>query len=174
MSAIMPERIKQIALIDAFGLISNSSERIIGQIQKYIQASDKLFIHTVYPSLEDAAKIRAISIKERPISYAGALVLAKGGMHSVSGGHSWSFDKRLQLPSAIMLTDNQVNTLLENFTSDCALIAASEGILDKYTTHVKNLENLDNIQVHKINGHHHLHLDSPEIVAKALATFFVS
>ncbi len=176
MAAMFPDRVKKVALIDVFGGLSLPADTIISQLQKHFRAMERTLPHTVYPSLEEAAEKRANVNLTRKISLEGARVLTEGGVQKVPGGYSWTFDLRLQLPSLVMLTDEQLQAVLKNFTSDCALIIASEGILHEITTEYKEFgwknEVFPNVKIFKLPGGHHLHLDTPEPVAKILADFF--
>lgn len=172
MAAMTPERIEKIALIDVFGGISLPAESIVQQLQKHYRAKERTLPHTVYASLEDAAEMRAKVNATRQLSVSGARVLAEGGMQKVPGGYSWTFDLRLQLPSPLILTDEQLQTVLNNFKSDCLLIYAKDGILHEYKGFVFEKGRFPNVRVVEFEGGHHLHLDTPEPVAKVLSEFF--
>jgi pimeloyl-ACP methyl ester carboxylesterase len=181
MAAIAPDRIKKIALIDVFGGLSKPADTIIAQLRNHLRVKEGELVHSVYLTLEDAAIMRARVNLTRQLSVEGARVLAEGGMQKVPGGYSWTFDTRLQLPTPIILTDDQLKTILHHFTSDCALILGDQGILHEYQGHSMlreykqfgwNNEVFPHVQVHELEGGHHLHLDTPEPVAKILAEFF--
>lgn len=172
MAAIAPERVKKIALIDVVGMISYPGDAVVSRLRNYLLTSKNIIQHAIYSSLEEAAIKRVSTSAAGKLSVAAARILAEGGMKKVTDGYMWTFDDRLQLPSAISLTNEQANAILTNFSSDSVLIAGSEGILNEYAMQGQNIENFQNIKTYKLEGGHHLHLDTPESVAKILADFF--
>jgi pimeloyl-ACP methyl ester carboxylesterase len=181
MAAIAPERVKKIALIDVFGGSCAPAQSIISQLKRHVFARERSFLHSVFPSLDDAAKMRAHANLTMTLSVASARILAEGGMREVSGGYSWTFDQRLQSTSPLLLTDEQLKTVLENFNSDCALIVGSEGNWHELTGHniLKegghlrwNNEAFPNVRFFELKGGHYLHLDTPDAVAAILENFF--
>lgn len=172
LSVIAPERIRKIALIDVFGGISLPGDSLVQQLQKHYRAKERALPHTVYSTLEEAAEMRANINPTRKLSLAGARVLAEGGMKKVPGGYSWTFDLRLQLPSLMMLTDEQLQAILRHFKTDCLLIFAKQGILHEYQGFSFQRERFPNVRLVELEGGHHVHLDHPEPVAKVLAEFF--
>lgn len=172
MAVVAPERIRKIALIDVFGMISCPSEEVVLRIQSYLQSSKHPVEHAIYPSMEDAACKRASMNKTRQLTLMAARVLTEGGMKKVPGGYAWTFDERLQLLPPIAVTNEQARFILNNFSSDCALITGSHGILHEYSMADRNIESFPNVRIYVLEGGHHLHLDTPLPVAKILEDFF--
>lgn len=180
MAAILPERVKKVVLIDVFGGISQPANTFISQMRKYFLGKERVLPHTIYPNREIAAERRAQSNLTQAISLEAARTLVEGGMREVPGGFSWTFDFRLQFPSLVMLTDEQIDAILENFKTECLLILGSRGMIKEYTRAeslrsfkkiLSSSGNFDHIRVHEIEGGHHVHLENPEPVAKLINEF---
>lgn len=171
MAAIAPERVKKIALIDIIGLISYPSHKVLSQIQLYEQAMRHPVRHAIYPSMDDAAKKRVVGSSSGPISIKAARVLVEGGMRKTAEGYMWTSDPKLQLPSAITMTNEQANVIVENMRSLCLIIAGNDGILYNRGVSDHPLLHAPNVRLCQLQGAHHLHLDTPEPVAQLLADF---
>lgn len=173
-AGIAPERILKLALIDIHGAMSHPAGNIVSHLQRYIKGSAKLPSHSVYKNLDEAAAVRAKINPTRDFDIAAARILAEGGMHQVDGGYSWTFDTRLLAPMPIMLTKEQVQTILNNITCDTAVIAGSHGMTQSAPSSAWDWEKISfpKHRTYELEGGHHLHLDHPEEVAAALRDFF--
>lgn len=172
MSAIAPERINKLVLIDIFKPLSKPDETIITQLQKYLQINQNPYPRMVYKSLEEATTKRVNAKTVGSISLAAARALVKGGIEKISGGYVWTYDSRLLGPPALRWTDQQVKTIMENINVDCLLIIASDGVLTDHGEAYIDAEKLPKLQVCRLKGDHHLHLDDPAAVAAVLINFF--
>jgi pimeloyl-ACP methyl ester carboxylesterase len=172
LAAIMPERIHKVALIDVFGAVTQPSSTILMQLRKHVQSETQNLPHTVFISLEEAAKMRVRASFTGEISLASARILAEGGMIKVPNGYSWATDSRQQFPMPVMLSDEQLKPILEGFVSDCVVIYGTRGIVESYSIAGLTIETFTNVRVHKLAGGHHIHLDDAQGVANIILPFF--
>lgn len=172
MAATMPDRIDKVVLIDVFGSYSKPTSTFTSQLRSYIINYNKKIPHTKYRTIQEAIIHRAEINPQRQLSEEGAAILAKGGLQFYDGYYSWTYDIRLQIPYSVLLTDEQVNVIMDSFTSDCLLIIASQGIVKINDEQLVKVKLQKNTHFVELEGKHHLHLDTPIPVAKLINDFF--
>ena len=103
---------------------------------------------------------------------ASARRLVERGTCAVDGGHVWSSDPRLTLPSAQRLTDDQVADLLAAIS--CPVRAVFADPAQAYFPAAQRqarLAALPQVQASFHEGGHHLHMDQPALVGAVVAGF---
>lgn len=163
-----PERVLGITLIDGGVPLMGHSNQAANQLRKAIDR--KLAYEAkpsrVYESFEQAVDVRAKGMW--PLSLEASASLAERGMKQVDNGWQWQSDRRLNLPSEVRLSFNQVKSFIEAIRVDSTVILASEGVMARYPEMRQALEQFDHFNLVSVDGSHHLHMEakSCEQVAK--------
>lgn len=174
LAGALPERVERLALID--GLIPYTGEAP----QAPEKAGDALKARLalprkrkpVYRCIEDAVSARMKGVGA--VSREAAELLAQRGLMPVPGGYTWRTDPRLMLPSTIRLTQAHAWAFVDRIQCPVALIAAEEGMLVRQPVFLEEVAKRP-IQLHRLPGGHHLHLDDDrgaEAVADCFKAFF--
>ena len=169
----VPERIERLALIDGLvpdtGEASTSPKKLGEALLAQIGLADKK--KTIYQSIDQAVEARKRGLIA--VSQSAAELLASRGLSPVAGGYSWNTDQRLTLPSPLRLTNAHAMAFVNALECPTSLILATEGLLMSFPEFMYFLEHLNkpNIQIHKLPGGHHLHVND-EQGAQAVAECF--
>jgi len=122
-----------------------------------------------FPILEDLIKLR---FRVGDVSLAGAKLLMVRGSYKKNNRIYLRRDPRLKIPSALRMNEKQVYSYLRKIESNVLLIEAKDGLDYDQELIKKRIEKFKNIQVKKLEGKHHLHMDEPLSVAKEITDFF--
>ena len=174
LSASMPERVIGAALIDGLMPITSEADDTPAQMARFLTASLAACKKRkpVYVSPEKATTARILG-GSMPLSRAAASCLVERGLMPEQGGWTWRTDPQLMLPSAVRFTPRQARVIVETIRTPTCLIVASEGIFAKRPDAAAFVEQLEVLQVHKLEGGHHLHLEDPAPqVATIIDSFF--
>lgn len=171
-----PDRVRGLMLVDALGALTAPASAAPTRLAQHVIAAARLEGKAAprYESFEAAltARVRAGDFE----SDAGIRAVVERGLESLEEGgkkvYRWRSDPRLTLPSALRLTPDQVAAFLQLITCPVLLVRPLGGLvevgkeLDAFVPVVKNLE------VQKIEGRHHVHLDRPDAVAALFNDFY--
>ena len=90
----------------------------------------------------------------------------------MNGGYTWRSDPILKSKSRHYFTEEQAQAFIKEITAPVLLIEAEHTEKDYwYELLQKRLPYVNNLQHQIVPGGHHLHLDNPEPVAKAIHEF---
>jgi pimeloyl-ACP methyl ester carboxylesterase len=171
LAGVVPERIERLLLIEALGPITLTPEKTLAHLRRAIAeragAAGKSL--RIFPNLTEAAAARA---RAGDLSRDAAMVLVARGTAPVPGGLSWSSDPRLTLTSPARYTEEQILDVLAGIRAPTLLLLAqpeaeflSRAMIDKRVAAVNG------IKVRRLPGGHHLHLEDPLPVARAILEF---
>lgn len=169
-AAAVPERVEQLFLVEGLGPLSTPTEKSLDLLRAAMH--ERAGIHAkqmrVFADLDAPTRAR-MQHPQMPLSEAAARLLVERGTRPVPGGWVWSSDPRLTLTSAIRLTERQVRNYIAGIQCPARLVLADppmpfvdRAVLEGRTDLVPTLE-----LIH-LPGSHHLHMESPEAVARAL------
>lgn len=167
-------RLKWAVMIDALGPLTKEAELAPQQFRSYMSQliSKPNKKSPRYASFEEAllARLNANHMKAE-----SAKILVKRGLMQLSDGHwSWRTDPRLLMPLAQLFTEEQVLAYLKEITSPVCLIKPDQGYPFPQDIINKRYEAVKNIYLYELSGQHHVHLDDPIAVAKAINTFLTT
>lgn len=171
LAAIVPERIERLLLIEALGPLAGDAGQALAQLQRALHQRAALQEKNlrVFADAEEAAQAR---VRANDLSPRAARVLVSRSLKEVPGGFVWSSDPRLTLASPQRFVEAQVLALLGGIRAPTQLILADPppsflppALVEARIAHVPGIE------VVRLPGHHHLHLEDPEPVARAMLAF---
>ncbi|HEX3122804.1 MAG TPA: alpha/beta hydrolase [Rhodanobacteraceae bacterium] len=173
LAAACPQRIERLFLIEALGPLTAGVEQTLSLLQRAISQRHGLPAKAlrVFASEAEAAQTRA---KAGDLSLEAArIMVARGITPAPAGGFVWSSDPRLTLTSPQRYIEAQVLAVLDELHVPTQLILAQpapsflpEAMINARIARVRDLD------VVRIAGHHHLHLDDPQPVAAAMLAFY--
>ena len=172
MSLLDSQKVKCLVMLDALGPPSTYAEKTILFLKKalenYLSYSSRP--KTRYPNIDSAIKER---MEASRISYESAKALVERGTIKIDQSYAWTYDRRLFSMPASFPQNDYVDALLRGIRVPVCLIKGAQGL--KYPRalfdHRKKL--IKNLDMHEIQGGHHLHMDNPKPAAVILNRFFL-
>lgn len=164
----IPKRVKTLTLIEGIGPISYSSKDLPQRILNHFKIKSRKLItqKPLYSSLEEAAKDR--NLKSGLPYEASCIIAARGIEKGSSESYTWRTDSRLLIPTAHPLTEEDTLIFLERIQAPTLLIVASKGLLTDYKVLNQRVDTISHCMVKDLKGGHHIHMESPEEVAKII------
>jgi len=168
LAAACPQRIERLFLIEALGPLTAAVDQTLTLLQRAISQRHGLPAKAlrVFASEAEAAQARA---QAGDLSLEAAQIMVARGIKPASGGFVWSSDPRLTLTSPQRYIEAQVLAVLDELRVPTQLILAQpppsflpEALINPRIARVHDID------VVRIAGHHHLHLDDPQPVAAAM------
>lgn len=166
-----PDRVERLLLIEGLGPIAQVAEQALGQLQRAFAERGAATGKSprVFADGDDAVSAR---MRANGLSRAAALMLVERGLKPVDGGFTWSTDPRLMLTSPVRNTEEQVLAVLRGVRAPTGLILAEPA--QPYMPRAgmdHRIAQVADIEVARLAGTHHLHMENPQLVATALLAF---
>ncbi|MGQ7818600.1 alpha/beta fold hydrolase [Metapseudomonas furukawaii] len=170
LAGAMPERVERLALIDGLMPYTGEAEQAPAKLGEALRAQLALRSKRkpVYADIDRAVEARMRNTGA--VSREAAELLAERGLMPVPGGYTWRTDNRLTLPSPLRLTRAHAQAFVHAVRCPTRLVLAEQGILAVEPGFAGLLEGMP-VEVHRLPGKHHLHLDD-EAGARAVADCF--
>ena len=169
-SVAAPERVNKLITLDGLGPLSASpdktAERLRASLQSIRKAGSGL---KAYADIESAARVRQ---KATAIPFELALPICERSLSLSDGFYRWSTDPSLKWRSPSLLTEEQVLDILGaikaqtlSITCDTIEKLVGSGSIEKRRSVVQDFT------FHRLQGHHHFHMDQAETVARLIIEF---
>jgi pimeloyl-ACP methyl ester carboxylesterase len=172
-AAACPQRIERFVAIEALGALAESAERTVTRLREAIAAMRNVARRPlrVFPDIDSAIRVR---MQANALDEATARLLVERGLAVVDGGHAWSSDPRLTLPTTIRMTEPQVLALVRGIECQTLVIHAdpAQPYLPDELRRVRAAA-LPHGTLRILPGGHHLHMQQPQAVAAAIGGFFL-
>lgn len=170
LAAAVPERVEQLFLIEGMGPLSTPAEKALELLRAAMHERATIVGKQlrVFPSLAEPIAARR-QHPQMPLSEAAARLLVERGTRATAGGYVWSSDPRLTLTSAIRLTEEQIKSYLRGIQCPTRLVVAEPCMpfIDQAMMS-ERIALVPTLTLRRLPGTHHLHMETPEIVAQAL------
>jgi pimeloyl-ACP methyl ester carboxylesterase len=172
-AATFPEQVERLVLLEGAGPLArgakDATQHLRAHVEKRLKGNQALYHGTkgprVYPSLEKAAETRQGSAKLFPgkqyLSIEAAHELVARAMSSTDddAGFSFQHDVRLQWPSLLYMTPEQVDALQEAVQCPTQLLLAHDGWPFDDDRLESTKHRLQPASFHILPGSHHFHAD---------------
>ena len=174
-AALYSERVETLLLIEALGPLTITPEQSLDQLRRGLDeraAFAKRRPLRVFADIESAIAVRMAA---SGLSRDAAKPIVERGVDAVEGGFVWSSDAKLTLASPQRYTEAQILAMLRGIRARTLLILAEPA-----TSYLQEsmlaprIACVDDIEVVRVAGNHHLHLEEPEQVFETIAQFFAS
>lgn len=167
-AAAAPGRIEALVAIEALGGLSAPEDETASRLRDHLAAVRALPSKRlrVFPDL--AAPVRARMMANQ-LGEDAARLLVERGVREVPGGYHWRTDPRLTLPTAVRLTEAQINDLVAAIECPTQVIYASPA--QPYFPEPLRSQRaalLRQGRVEVLPGSHHLHMEQPAAVAACI------
>lgn len=153
-----PQRVTHLALVEAFTPHVIQPEDAPGQMAAAIESllgmGEKR--GSRFPSFDDAVRAREKGFVA--LNHEDAKALAKHGVVELDGKYSWNYDIKLNAPSEVKFTFEQVEAFVERIVPDIALILADEGLSSSFDGMQEIIDAYPKVKVSHLKGYHHLHM----------------
>lgn len=169
-----PDRITRLGLIEALGPLTEPAEeaprRLAHAIDRARVRGDRPA--RTYPAIEQAIEARRMA---GGLDEPAARLLVERATVAVDGGVQWRSDRRLRLPAPYRFTEEQVVAVLRDIRAPTRLVVGDRGLLPMARPALEQrVAAIDGLAIERLEGHHHLHMESPGPVAGALGPFLAA
>lgn len=170
-----PERVSHLATIESFIPQVIDADKAASQLASAIESV--LNIHA-RPKNTYESFLKAVEAREKgllKLCHEDALVLAKRGVEQNENGRFyWNYDVKLNAPSEVKFTFDQVKSFIDRIEIPVAVVIAEQGLVGDFA-HVMNLlEETENVTTFHLPGEHHLHMSHQcESIAEIFNEYFV-
>ncbi len=170
LAGALPERVKDLILIEALGGLSGQPEEAPSRYRQFWKERFALFQRSADRQIDLQQAVRARSIAGQ-IGEQNAKLLVERNLVATAEGYSWRSDVRLRLPTPVLLMEEQVRAFLSNIAASTLLILARDTSFSAYREMIlKRTSFVKNITVkEQLEGGHHLHMIYPHKVALLIA-----
>ncbi|MCF7749342.1 alpha/beta hydrolase [Bacillus subtilis subsp. subtilis] len=170
-AAAAPERVERLIAIEALGGLRGPENETAQRLREHVRAARALPTRKlrVFPDL--AAPIRARMMANQ-LSEPCARLLVERGVMPVEGGYSWCSDQRLMLPTAMRLSEAQIDDLLGAIECPTQVIYATPA--QSYYPEPLRSQRIGLLRDGRLSvfpGTHHLHMEHPQRVAEVIGSF---
>lgn len=170
-AAAAPERVERLIAIEALGGLRGPEEETASRLREHVQAARRLGDKRLRVFADLAAPIRARMMANQ-LSEPCARLLVQRGVMPVQGGYSWCSDPRLMLPTALRMSEAQIDNLLAAIECPTQVVYASPA-QSYYPEPLRSerLRLLRDARLAVLPGTHHLHMEHPRAVADVITAF---
>ena len=169
-----PERVERLMLIEGGLPILGEPAQAPENLASVLESSRTLRGRggRIFASREEAIAERADGFS--PVSQAAAEILAQRSLLEVEGGWQWQADQRLKAGSEIRLTRELLAPFLERVAAPAICVLAEDSPFGGLAVYAEMLGLIRRIEVHRIQGRHHFHLEGAADEIAALLNRFLA
>ncbi|MEM9461101.1 MAG: alpha/beta hydrolase [Myxococcota bacterium] len=163
--------VERLVLIEGLGPMTEQPAQVAQRLARSIDDEHRRRGRAgpVYARREDA--VARLCEAVQGLAEHSAQILVARGLVEVDGGFTWRADPQLRVASRQRLTEAQVLTFLRAIEAPTLVIRGSGGYPFAPDPMGARVAALRDAKVVELPGGHHLHLDTPEPVAGAIAEF---
>jgi len=169
-AATFPERVDKLVLVEGIGPMSGEPGEGPNQLRRSIDETQALAgkQKPCYTKFDGAVTARTRGFGG--LSEACSALLCERGLVQTEQGWTWRSDARLRVASSLRMTEPQVEAFLRAIQAPTLLVVGEQGMggngMFDHRTHW-----IASLQVVRLPGRHHLHMESPQPVANAIKAF---
>lgn len=170
-AAAAPERVERLVAIEALGGLRGPEDETAQRLREHVRAARAFPSKKLRVFADLAAPVRARMMANQ-LSEPCARLLVERGVKPVEGGYSWCSDQRLMLPTAMRLSEAQIDDLLAAIECPTQVIYATPA--QSYYPEPLRSDRIRLLRDGRLDvfpGTHHLHMEHPQVVADVIARF---
>lgn len=171
-AAAFPDRVDKLALIEGGVPITGTAEDAPATLARAILEKRALRNKKgrVFAERDTAIEERARGFSK--VSREAAEILARRSLEELPNGFRWHADQRLKAVSELKLTPDQVRAFAGAVKAPVLMVLADDGPFGHLPLYTQMIELFADIEVVRLPGGHHLHLeDAAGEIAARLRTF---
>src|SRR6185436_3560323 len=166
-----PARVEALWLIEGLGPLTYPPEEALQHLRMGLEergtAAGKQL--RVFPDVDTAVAARR---QASGLGAPAARALVERGIEACQGGWRWSSDPRLTVASPLRISETQILAVLAGIECPTLLVLAEPHAPYLAPEQMaQRVAQVHGMQVQRLAGSHHLHLEDPEPVARAIAAF---
>lgn len=170
LAGVAPQQLHSLYLIEALGPFSAPAETACQQLTAYAQfLSQPRKASKGYEQLETAAVARSA---KGYVSLDIARILCERALIHQARRYHWRHDPKLLVTSPLRMTEEQVLSCLRQISCKTQLLLSNEGFAFDAQIMANRIKTVNNLQVERLNGGHHVHMEKPDVVGQLLAEFY--
>ncbi|WP_313219420.1 alpha/beta hydrolase, partial [Stenotrophomonas sp.] len=173
-AAAAPERIERLVAIEALGGLRGPENETAQRLRDHVRAARALPGRNlrVFPDLSTPIRARMMT---NQLSEPCARLLVERGVKAVDGGYSWCSDPRLMLPTAMRLSEAQIDDLLAAIECPTQVIYATPA-QSYYPEPLRSqrIALLRDGRLAVFPGTHHLHMEHPRQIGEVVRGFLAA
>jgi pimeloyl-ACP methyl ester carboxylesterase len=161
-AATFPERVDKLVLLEGGLPLTAEADDAPAGLAEALRAARALRGKTgrVFSRRSSAIAERAAGFSK--VTLAASEVLARRSLREVPGGYRWHADQRLKAQSELKLTPEHVRAFVRRVTAPVLLLFAAESPFVDRPLYREMPGLFQNIQVERVAGGHHCHLEGSE------------
>ena len=171
-AAAFPRLVNKLVLIDGIGPLSGEDDDSLSQFRKSMDFLDKPQSQTprLYDSMDVLIRKRMMAgaIERRSVE-----CLLSRGSSEQDGKIVVHSDARLKQASALYMSQKKVLSILKGIECETLLVLADDGLVCTRTSTAQRIKAIKNIEVINVAGHHHVHMDSPQVMSEQIQNFLL-
>jgi pimeloyl-ACP methyl ester carboxylesterase len=170
-AAAMPQRVIGLSLLDGLGPIAFTPQQEVERLRERFAGAGRDTGRRPFSDIATAVRVRQHHSRF-PIGSGAAEVIVARGLRHENDGYHWRYDERLREPSTHYYCEEQVKGILATIESPSLLLSGDKGALSGWQGFEERKKVLTGLQHRVMSGGHHLHMESPELVAGYLIDFY--
>lgn len=172
LAGTFPNRVERLMLIEGglpfIGEAAGAPENLAEVLERSRELRDRS--GRVFASRDEAIAERVGGFS--PVTSRAAELLARRSLGRVAGGWQWQADQRLKAGSEFRLTSELLAAFVGRVTAPVICVLAKDSPFGEMALYREMLGRFADIEVHRIDGRHHFHLEgAAEAIAELLAPF---
>ena len=161
-AATFPERVDKLILLEGGLPLTGEPDEAPAGLAEALREARALRGKTGRVFSQRAAAIAERAAGFSKVTPAAAEVLARRSLREVPGGFQWHADQRLKAQSELRLTAEHVRAFARRVTAPVLLLFASKSPFVDRPLYREMPSWFSNIEVDRVEGGHHLHLEGAE------------
>ncbi|UXA71595.1 alpha/beta hydrolase [Xanthomonas prunicola] len=171
LAAGAPERVEALIAIEMLGALAEPVESTGTRLRDAVASARTLAERPlrVFPAMEMPVRARMMA---NQLTEPASRLLVERGVRVVEGGYSWCSDPRLTLPTAIRMTEAQIDVLLASIACPTqAIFATPAQPYFPAALRDHRVAMMRDARLHLLPGRHHVHMETPATVATVIKEF---
>lgn len=167
------DKIKSVISIDAVGPQTETADQLPARLARFhhdlLTYND--YRSRLFENIEQAVDSR---LRANKMTEESARLIVERQLIETPDGFRWRFDGKLRAASASYFTESQVMAVLAEVACPVQCILADNGYIVNQKHLQQRLNQIKNLDLVTVAGHHHVHTDNPQIVAAEVNRFLAS
>jgi len=166
-SAVFPEKVKRLVLVESLGPVALPAESAPERLAKFLKEVRRHRANKtpIYTSMDEVVRLRRMATA---MTDASARLVLQRSLKPCKDGLTWRSDPTLLLPSPVRMVPEQIHAFLREIKAPTIVIRATSGLQYDPADTAERIKSLAHAKIVQVTGGHHVHLDDPQTVAKAI------
>ena len=159
-AAAFPERVDKLVLIEGGVPMTGSVEEAPATLRRALLEARALRTKSgrVFADRDTAIDERAQGFSK--VSREAAAILARRSLRELPTGFQWHADQRLKATSELRLTLDHVRAFVRQVSAPVLMVLGDDSPFGRWPVYIEMIELFANIEVVRLPGGHHLHLEN--------------